>query len=141
MQAFLGSLPSMDSDELVVGVGRVRNAFEQAGEASTNFKFPEDLVASIANPIAILEQLSTVIPAPFDTPYTQALRLAQQLAEFAALVPMIDKAKAGDLKGALGIAVSGPVMLLVAKLAGTEDLPAELSRKIIGSDALKTSVS
>ena len=141
MQAFLGSLPSMDSDELIVGVGRVRNAFEQAGEASTHFKFPEDLVASIANPIAILEQLSTVIPAPFDTPYTQALRLAQQLAEFAALVPMIDKAKAGDLKGALGIAVSGPVMLLVAKLAGTEDLPAELLRKILGSDALRTSVS
>jgi hypothetical protein len=141
MQAFLGSLPSLDSDELIDGVGRVSNAFKQVGEASTNFKFPEDLVASIANPIAILEQLSTVIPAPFDTPYIQALRLAQQLAEFAVLVPLIDKVKAGDLKGALGIAVSGPVMLLVAKLAGNEDFPAEVLRKILGSDAFKTSMS
>ena len=48
--------------------------------------------------------------------------------------------KTGDLKGALGIAVSGPVMLLVAKLAGNEDLPAGILRKILGSDAFKTSV-
>ena len=78
--------------QLVEGLERVSGAFRDA--ANISFQFPGDVVKGIADPIVILDELSSMIPAPWDVAYAQALHLGQQLAEFAFLVPMIDKAKA-----------------------------------------------
>jgi len=79
LETFLSSVQSVDQMQLVASLERVSNAFEQVGEASTNFKFPEDLVKGVENPIAILEELDSIIPPPLASAYQQALWQAKEL--------------------------------------------------------------
>ena len=100
----------MDSDELIDGLGRVSNAFRQAGEA-IEMKFPDDLLENLDH-IGILKVLGALMPEPLDERYARAM----ELAEFAAVLPMIDKLKNGDVKGALVLVMTAPVMRLLMKI-------------------------
>ena len=89
-------------EELEARLQSVDNAFKGVG----NFKFPADLLTSI-DPIDVLKTIGTVIPPPLHGAYMQALDVIGQAA---VLLPVVDMVRDGDLKGALALVPTVPVV-------------------------------
>ena len=100
LQEFSDSIDSLGVDQLVDGIQKLEEAFENE---AVRFKFPEDLIAKIAEPIFLLQKLCPLIPAPFEEPFAEALSVAQEVAELSALMPMILSLKEFDLEAALSL--------------------------------------
>ena len=92
-------------EELVEGLQSVDNAFKGVG----NFKFPADLLTSI-DPIDVLKTIGSVIPPPLQGAYMQALDVIGQAA---VLRPVVDRVRDKDLKGALALVPTVPVLHLI----------------------------
>ena len=89
LEAFLLAVQSVDQTQLVASLERVSNAFKKVEEAGGNFKFPEDLVKGVKNPIAILEELGSILPPSLEITYEQALCQAKELT-MSHIVPGMD---------------------------------------------------
>ena len=74
-------------------------------------KFPDDLLENTDH-IGTLKELGAVMPKPLVGMYARAM----ELAEFAPVLPMIDKLKNGDTKGALVLVMTVPVLKLLVKI-------------------------
>ena len=140
LQEFSDSIDSLGVDQLVDGIQKLEEAFENE---AVRFKFPEDLIAKIAEPIFLLQKLCPLIPAPFEEPFAEALSVAQEVAELSALMPMILSLKEFDLEAAIAHVLSAPVLLCLAKLAkkfGEPDLPRTLLQQVFLAEEIQSVV-
>ena len=94
--------------------------------------FPEDLVADI-DPAAVLRMIGNVIPDPFKEPFMQII---DQLSEMVALLPIVEKVRKHDFKGAVALIPSVPVVKLLMKL--NEGVACEVLRTIFLAKELQT---
>ena len=97
--------------ELVSELDKALKGFQAPAFKATEMKFPDDLLENTDH-IGTLKELGAVMPKPLVGMYARAM----ELAEFAPVLPMIDKLKNGDTKGALVLVMTVPVLKLLVKI-------------------------
>ena len=110
------------------------SSFGAADDFNFDFDFPGDVLKSI-DPLAILKEFGSKIPAPFDVPFGKAL----EMAEFAPMLPILEHLKSGDIQEALAVVMSSAAVLKVTSKFDPE-MPRNILKKVLQSTGFQSAL-
>jgi len=122
-----------DVDALVQRFQEVAASFKVFDVPNADFKFPHDLIKEI-NPVGVLSAIAQKLPGPMRTIFEKGL----EAAAFKPLMPLVEKVKSKDLKGATALMMSMPMLKAIECLDA--EMPRTLLKKFLHDDAVVSSV-